>query len=87
MSNDRICSRHFLSGKPAWTKRTQIGYIPSLNLGHNKQSRARAAEERWERMTARELQTIETEINSSEGASDVDGFIAVSNMLDASGPV
>ena len=37
MENDRVCSSHFVSGKPAsnWDK-FNVDWIPTLNLGHNK---------------------------------------------------
>ena len=37
MENDRVCSSHFVSGKPAsnWDK-FNIDWVPTLNLGHNK---------------------------------------------------
>ena len=37
IENDRVCSSHFESGKPAcnWDK-FDVGWVPTLNLGHNK---------------------------------------------------
>ena len=37
MENDRVCSCHFVSGKPAsnWDK-FNVDWVPILNLGHNK---------------------------------------------------
>ena len=37
MENDRVCSSHFVSGKPAsnWDK-FNVDWVPTLNLGHNK---------------------------------------------------
>ena len=54
MSNDRICSRHFISGKPASPlDENNPDWLPTLNMGHSKkssESRARAVAERWERI-------------------------------------
>ena len=58
LSNDRICSRHYPSGKPAdLLDENNPDWLPTLNLGHRNslsESTARAAEERWERMKERE---------------------------------
>ena len=37
LQNERVCSRHFISGKPAqsWDK-FNIDWMPTLNLGHTK---------------------------------------------------
>ena len=37
INSGRICSRHFVSGKPAakWDK-FNVDWVPTLNLGHNK---------------------------------------------------
>ena len=49
--NDRICSRHFLSWKPADLLDVyNPDWLPSLYLGNSKQvseTRAKAAEDRW----------------------------------------
>ena len=41
LENDRVCSRHFLSGHPAkdWD-RMDIDLIPTQNLGHSKRQQA-----------------------------------------------
>ena len=55
--NDRICSRHFISGQPAALKdNTNPDWLPTLNLGHIKLSdrRIMAGTERWRRRKARE---------------------------------
>ena len=41
LSNDRVCSEHFVSGKPAqqWDKHN-FDWIPTLKLGHSKKSTA-----------------------------------------------
>lgn len=57
LSNDRICSRHFVSGKPADLEdETNPDWLPSLNLGHSKVSdkQVKVAEDRWARKKARE---------------------------------
>ena len=37
---DRVCSRHFVSGKPAasWDQ-YNVDWVPTLNLGHSKKQR------------------------------------------------
>ena len=57
LANDRICSRHFLSGKPAALEDdTNPDWLPSLNLGHSKisENQVRIGEKRWIRRKARE---------------------------------
>ena len=92
MANDRICSRHFLSGKPAsLLDENSPDWLPTLNLGHSKQTseaRARAAEERWERVKARESLNTECKARSTEVFSDTNGanvglnLVAVSTQTD-----
>ena len=86
MSNDRICSRHFISGKPASPlDENNPDWLPTLNMGHSKQSsesRARAVAERWERMKARESLNKESEVRNTEVLSDADD--ANLNSVDAS---
>ena len=55
LENDRICSRHFLSGKPAYLHdQTNPDWLPTLHLGHNKKAEPRReSTERWERRKAR----------------------------------
>ena len=75
-SNDRICSRHFIFGKPAsLLDENNLDWLPTLNMGHSKQiseSRARAVAERWERMKARESLNKESEVRNTEVLSDAD---------------
>jgi len=60
LKNDRICSRHFISGKPAdLLDHTNPDWLPSLNLGHNKAKLSSTATERWERRNARQLRKEE----------------------------
>lgn len=57
LSNDRICSKHFISGQPAALEdETNPDWLPSLNLGHSKVSEkhSRIAEARWARKKARD---------------------------------
>ncbi len=58
MSNDRICSKHSVSGKPAsLLDETNPDWLPSLNLGHSREvceDKAGAAEEWWIRAKSRE---------------------------------
>ena len=49
LANDRICTRHFINGKPASLEdETNPDWLPTLNLGHSKVC------ERWSRRKARE---------------------------------
>ena len=88
MANDRICSRHFLSGKPAsLMDENSPDWLPTLNLGHSKQTseaRARAAEERWERVKARESLNTECKARSTEVFSDTNGANVGLNLVDVS---
>ncbi len=60
LKNDRICSRHFILGKPAEVLDvTSPNWLPSLNLGKIRPSvAAAAATERWK---AREMQISQRE--------------------------
>ena len=74
ISNDRICSRHFLSGKPACLmNETSPDWLPTLHLGHSNQvseCKARAVEKRSERVRARDAQVTELEPTSSQGPGE-----------------
>ena len=51
LKNDRICSRHFKSGKPAdLIDSTNPDWLPSLHLGHRKSLRAAAVYSLVEKM-------------------------------------
>ncbi len=66
MKNDRICSKHFVLGKPAYLyDTTSTDWLPTLNLGHSKSSskRGSTAEARYER--AKRRKTIATEASQS----------------------
>ncbi len=56
--NDRICSRHFISGKPAaLEEENNPDWLPTLHLGHSKAMTAKKAETakgRFERVKLRE---------------------------------
>ena len=55
LENDRVCSKHFVSGTPAkdWDQ-FNIDWVPTLNLGHHKQrGDAEKAAERAERTAQR----------------------------------
>ena len=55
LKNDRVCSKHFVSGKPAdLLEDTSPDWLPSLNLGHSKSRLLAKATERWERRKARQ---------------------------------
>ena len=57
LKNDRVCSRHFVSGKPAKDfDRFNVGWVPTLNLGHSKRKKkdsSTADQDRAERAKAR----------------------------------
>ena len=55
LNNDRVCSRHFHSGKPAaLLDDTNPDWLPSLDLGHVKSGCSANPTKRWERRKARE---------------------------------
>ena len=42
LDSDRICSRHFLSGKPAYLHdQTNPDWLPTLHLGHSNKAESR----------------------------------------------
>ncbi len=55
LEKDKICSKHFVSGKPAFLcDGTNPDWLPSLLLGHRKNAEpGRENSERWERRKAR----------------------------------
>ena len=58
LSNDRICSRHFLSGKPAdLYDINNPDWLPTLHLGHNKSKTTKTlvslVKERYDRIVSR----------------------------------
>ena len=47
LEKDRICSRHFVSGKPAYVyDETNPDWLPTLHLGHTKKQLSREGSER-----------------------------------------
>ena len=62
LESERVCGRHFVSGKPAqsWDKHN-VDWIPILNLGKRiyKEKKVKAATERAERAKARRKSAIE----------------------------
>ena len=64
LQNERVCSRHFVSGKPAqsWDK-FNIDWVPTLNLGHTKNTNTienmEASAARAERAKRRRQSAIE----------------------------
>ena len=67
LESERVCDRHFVSGKPAatWHKH-KIDWVPTLNLGkmefkgdEQKDQKQKASEERAERAKERRKRTIE----------------------------
>ena len=55
LENDRICSRHFILGKPAdLYDDKKLDWLPTLHLGHSKGPElGKSVAERWERRRAR----------------------------------
>ena len=61
LKNDRICFRHYISGKPAdLLDDTNPDWLPTLNLGHNKARLPPTATGRWERWNARQANREDT---------------------------
>lgn len=63
LKNDRVCSKHFVSGKTAksWD-RYNVDWVPTLNLGHNKNVRTvnlEQAEQRGKRANEKERLRLE----------------------------
>ncbi len=55
MKNNRICSRHFISGKPAdLLDDTNPDWLPTQNLGHSKSRLSSTAIERWNRKNTKQ---------------------------------
>ncbi len=75
--NDRICSRHFVSGKPANLLDTMNpDWLPTLNMGNSKErseNEAQAAKVRWERAKQREVQRnlVENVASSSDSSAEI----------------
>ena len=68
LENDRICSRHFISGKPAYLyDDANPDWLPSLHLGHAKRKPElqTKATERWDRRKARSERAKEIEAAQS----------------------
>jgi len=81
LQNDRVCCRHFVSGRPAadWDK-FNIDWVPTLHLGHNKNASKNTDHEsmvaRTERPKARQKRKIEQALVESAAKAhviDVDG--------------
>ena len=54
LPNDRICAKHFISGKPAYLyDTTNTDWLPTLNLGHVKSKGSSTAEARYMRAKRR----------------------------------
>ena len=71
LQNDRICSRHFISGKPASVyDRTNPDWLPTLFLGHSKVKarNVNAVVERHARVRMREIH-IRAAMSESERSS------------------
>ena len=80
----RVCSRHFVSGKPAALKEdTDIDWLPTVNLGHSKRTTRDSAEQavmRNERVRRkRDLQQAKKQ-QKLELSHQLDIFVA--NMID-----
>ncbi len=67
LNNDRICSKHFISGKPADLEdETNPDWLPTLNLGYQKHTDSQGKTERWSRRRARETAKEEERDNCVE---------------------
>ncbi len=77
--NDRICSRHFISGKPAaLEEENNPDWLPTLHLGHSKAMTAKKAEtakSRYKRVKLREAK--------KDCASQSNGICSASTEMDA----
>ena len=63
LKNDRVCSRHFVSSRPAkpWDK-YKVDWVPTLNLGHTKrkaEDTGKAVQERAERAKVRRTKKLD----------------------------
>ena len=68
LENDRICSRHFISEKPAYLyDEANPDWLPTLHLGHAKKkaNSSKKSAERLERKKARREATKEMEVAQS----------------------
>ena len=71
LKNDRVCSRHFVSGKPAKDfDRFNVDWVPTLNLGHSKRKTKDSStvdQDRAERAKARRKKKLnETNVEIEE---------------------
>ena len=68
LKNGRVCGRHFVSGKAAasWDK-YNVDWVPTLKLGHNKNSQQKNFEQASER--DRRAKEKERERKETEGAT------------------
>lgn len=71
LKNDRVCSRHFVSGKPAKEfDKFNVDWVPTLNLGHSKRKKkdsSTADQDRAERAKARRKKKLnETKVEIEE---------------------
>ena len=71
LRNDRVCSRHFVSGRPAasWDK-FNVDWVPTLNLGHAKKKtrhtdQQRRDIERTERVKLRRKRKHEEDLKAT----------------------
>ena len=72
ITNDRICSTHFISGKPAYLfDVTNPDWLPTLNLDHLKRKAPEPTSElRWERVKRKRERQIE--MMSSCGSESIE---------------
>ena len=71
LKNDRVCSRHFVSGQPAKDyDKFNVNWVPTLNLGHSKREKkdsSTADQDRAERAKARRKKKLnETKVEIEE---------------------
>jgi len=91
LEDNRICSRHFISGKPAYLyDEANPDWLPTLHLGHAKKrsKSSKDTTERWERNKARREAAKEMEVAQSllllgetEDTTEIETGVAVQTDL------
>ncbi len=80
LKNDRVCSKHFVSGKPAdLFEDTSPDWLPSLNLGHTRSKLPAQATERYERRKARE-ETVTGQDAAGVSSSSISEPLVINSM-------
>ena len=90
LRNDRVCSRHFVSGRPAanWDK-YNVDWVPSLHLGHDKKGKTdlelqAARSDRVKTRRKRRHEQALTETAAKVQLLDVDGKMVKELIFDDS---